>query len=227
MTILKLSKLCISNYSLHWYNTWTAHWPGLSAFIYSISYVTSRCKQANPISSKQWHCLQDHNSSLVLLEVYDCQLHQKRFILALVPGVGEPVAAVEGEEEKGKGCETNAIYLCVKLPLCRLGPLGRHGSRHLERLRVGNFRLLQVGQLVAVDADCAPDESEQWHKWGATIAQWIRLCLPSCYPGFESQARDQRFYQFIFDFCHIEKTKINKKRLGLAHLKNNDISRKF
>ena len=54
---------------------------------------------------------------------------------------------------------------------------------------------------------------------GAAIAQWIRLCLPSCRPRFQPQAHHQHFYQFIFDLCHVEKTKINKKRPGLAFLK--------
>ena len=31
----------------------------------------------------------------------------------------------------------------------------------------------------------------------AVIAKWIRLHLPSCRPGFESQAYHLRFYQFI------------------------------
>ena len=35
-------------------------------------------------------------------------------------------------------------------------------------------------------------------KWGAAIAQWIRLCLPSCRPGLESQAHHLCFFQFIF-----------------------------
>ena len=45
---------------------------------------------------------------------------------------------------------------------------------------------------------------------GATIAQWIRLLLPSCRPGFESLVHHQSFYQFIFDLCYVEKTKIRK-----------------
>ena len=52
---------------------------------------------------------------------------------------------------------------------------------------------------------------------GAAIAQWIRLRLPSCRPGFESQAHHQCFYQYIFVLCHVEKTKVNKMRPGLAH----------
>ena len=52
---------------------------------------------------------------------------------------------------------------------------------------------------------------------GAAIAQWIRLRPPSCRPVFESHAHHQCFYQLIFDLCHVEKTKINKKSPGLAH----------
>ena len=33
--------------------------------------------------------------------------------------------------------------------------------------------------------------------WGAAIAQWIHLQLPSCHPGLESQAHHLRFHQFI------------------------------
>ena len=51
------------------------------------------------------------------------------------------------------------------------------------------------------------------------VAQWICLHLPSCRPGFESQAHHLHFYQFEFEWWRVEKTKINRKR-GLAHLKN-------
>ena len=51
---------------------------------------------------------------------------------------------------------------------------------------------------------------------GAAIAQWIRLRLPSCCNRFESQAHHLCFHQFI-ELCNVEKTKINKKGLGLAH----------
>ena len=52
---------------------------------------------------------------------------------------------------------------------------------------------------------------------GAAIAQWIGLRLPSCCPGFKYQAHNLRFFQFIFELGQMEKTKINKKRPGLAH----------
>ena len=55
---------------------------------------------------------------------------------------------------------------------------------------------------------------------GSAIAQWIRLCLPSCRPEFESQAHYLCFHRFI-ELCNVEKTKMKtKKRLGLAYLKN-------
>ena len=47
---------------------------------------------------------------------------------------------------------------------------------------------------------------------GVAIAKWISLCLPSCGLRFESQAHHLCFYQFIFELCRVEKTKINKKR---------------
>ena len=56
--------------------------------------------------------------------------------------------------------------------------------------------------------------------WGTAIAQWIRLRLPSCCPGLEFQAHYQCFKkQLIFESSHIEMTKMNKTRPGLAHLK--------
>ena len=54
----------------------------------------------------------------------------------------------------------------------------------------------------------------------AAIAQWIRLCLPSCHLGFESHAQYQHFYQFVFELCYVETTKIYEKRPGLAIFKN-------
>ena len=64
------------------------------------------------------------------------------------------------------------------------------------------------------------------YEWGPTIAQWIRLGLPSCHPGFESQAHHQGFHQFI-ELWNVEKTKINKKRLGLAHFFKKNCHRTF
>ena len=41
---------------------------------------------------------------------------------------------------------------------------------------------------------------EEEYEWGAAIAQWIRLCLPSCHPGFESQATPSTLLYFIVKF---------------------------
>ena len=66
-------------------------------------------------------------------------------------------------------------------------------------------------------------------KGGTSIAQWICLHLPSCRPGFESQKHHLRFYHLKSNLCYIchvkKERKINKKRIGLAHLKNNLINK--
>ena len=51
---------------------------------------------------------------------------------------------------------------------------------------------------------------------GAAIAPWVCLLLPSCRPGFESQAHQLCFHQFI-KLCNVGKSKINQKRPGFAH----------
>ena len=69
-------------------------------------------------------------------------------------------------------------------------------------------------------------ESEAWVTFtaivSAAVAQWIHLRLPSCRPGFESQAHHLCFYQFKFEFktvtCWNDENK-QKKRPGLAILK--------
>ena len=58
---------------------------------------------------------------------------------------------------------------------------------------------------------------------GAIIAQWIRLCLPSCHPGFEYKAHHPRFHQFI-ELCNVEKTKISKKEAGIGPIRIIDFS---
>ena len=49
----------------------------------------------------------------------------------------------------------------------------------------------------------------------ATTAQWIRLRLSSCDPGFESQAQQLRFFSLNWN-CDVKRTKMNQKRPGLA-----------
>ena len=56
---------------------------------------------------------------------------------------------------------------------------------------------------------------------GAAIAWWIRRHLQACCPRFESQAHHLRFFSIYIEYLSFEleceKTKINKKRPGLAH----------
>ena len=48
---------------------------------------------------------------------------------------------------------------------------------------------------------------------GAAIAQWNRLRLPSCRPGFESQARNLRFLFIVFVlYLSCEKNENKQKR---------------
>ena len=49
----------------------------------------------------------------------------------------------------------------------------------------------------------------------AALAQWIRLRIPSCRPGFESQAHHQHFYQFMLDIMKRE-----KENLKVYHKEN-------
>ena len=60
---------------------------------------------------------------------------------------------------------------------------------------------------------------------GAAVAQWIRLRLPSCRPGFESQAHHLSFYQFIFELYHVEKDENKQKEAGIGPFLNNIASR--
>ena len=51
--------------------------------------------------------------------------------------------------------------------------------------------------------------------WGAAIAQWIRLPLPSSRPGFESQAHHLCFFQIIYLSFELECEKNeNKQKRG-------------
>ena len=69
-------------------------------------------------------------------------------------------------------------------------------------------------------------DQKNFQRWDAAIAQWIRLSLPFCRPGFECQAHHVCFFQFISYKLYIfhlnwnvKRTKINKKSPRLVHLK--------
>ena len=59
--------------------------------------------------------------------------------------------------------------------------------------------------------------------WGAAIAQWIRLRLPSCRPGFESQAHHLCFFSiYIVQIVYLsfelecEKNENKRKEAGIG-----------
>ena len=55
----------------------------------------------------------------------------------------------------------------------------------------------------------------------AVIAKWIRLHLPSCRPGFESQAYHLRFYQFIIVSFGKDENKQKGAGIGSIFFKKN------
>ena len=63
-----------------------------------------------------------------------------------------------------------------------------------------------------------------WASKCATIAQWIRLRIQSCHPGFESQAHHLSFYQFVFELCLVEKTKTKQKEAVIGTFLKNSLS---
>ena len=71
-------------------------------------------------------------------------------------------------------------------------------------LRAGAVAITPIGTAVTSKARDPPFTSKKLPKssptWGAAIAQWIRLRLPSCHPGFGSQAHHLCFHQFKFEF---------------------------
>ena len=50
----------------------------------------------------------------------------------------------------------------------------------------------------------------------AAIAPWFRLRLPSCGPGFESQALHLWFYQFVLLKLYRENNEIKQKEAGIG-----------
>ena len=58
----------------------------------------------------------------------------------------------------------------------------------------------------------------------SSVDSSVPSILPPLPPGFKSQANHLRFYQFIFELCNVEKTKINKDRPGSAHFKKNSFN---
>ena len=55
-----------------------------------------------------------------------------------------------------------------------------------------------------------------WWEWGAAIAPWFRLGLPSCGPGFESQAHHLCFFQFVLLKLYPENNENKQKEAGIG-----------
>ena len=53
----------------------------------------------------------------------------------------------------------------------------------------------------------------------AAIALWFRLRLPSCGPGFESQALHLRFFQFVLLKLYRENNENKQKEAGIGPFK--------
>ena len=68
------------------------------------------------------------------------------------------------------------------------------GIGHLMYLKENNT-LWQINLRIDVHS------AKKLLSFGAFIAQWIRLRLPSCHPRFESQAYSVHFYHFLIVAC--------------------------
>ena len=68
------------------------------------------------------------------------------------------------------------------------------------RLFGENFDFPKIKKLKTVRSDVLTSTTmcKQCYFGGAAVAQWIRSRLPSCRPGFESQAHHLHFFQFEF-----------------------------
>ena len=80
----------------------------------------------------------------------------------------------------------------------------------MSRVAISYCRAFWFTQLNQFSATPKPTEVLQF--WGAAIAQWIHLQLPSCRPRFESQAHHLHFYILqsnLCYICHVERMKIN------------------
>ena len=63
--------------------------------------------------------------------------------------------------------------------------------------------------------------------WVAAIAPWFHLRLPSCGPGFDSQAHHLRFFQFVLLKLYRGNGKNKQKEAGIGPFfeEKNDFTR--
>ena len=88
--------------------------------------------------------------------------------------------------------------------------------RHNSNKKTGGQDAFKFGPNKSMSFHWEFDTKNRCFSWGAAITQWIRLRLPSCHPGFDSQADHLNFYHLLPNLCTIcpcsvKRTKINKK----------------
>ena len=89
----------------------------------------------------------------------------------------------------------------------------RHSLSIIHHRKLGNVKMLQL--LLSLSSYHSVFNKNAF-SWGAAIAQWICLRLPSCRHGFESQSHYQCFYQFIFWIVSFGKDEnISTKEIGI------------
>ena len=79
------------------------------------------------------------------------------------------------------------------------------------------FKTLQEFKLSKYD----PNSALKYSLWVAAIAPWFRLRLPSCVPGFDSQALHLRFFQFVLLKLYRENNENKQKEAGIGPFKKN------
>ena len=88
-------------------------------------------------------------------------------------------------------CDHKSGFMAIKREIARIG---------LDQI---DYRVSKKGKI---------QKTKRYQSWGAAIAQWIRLLLPSCHPGFESQAHHLSFYKFIIVLCGKDENKRKRVR---------------
>ena len=98
--------------------------------------------------------------------------------------------------------------------LVQMKPLS-YGGRPIDLLLriVLNFDPKNI-VLILQCAMCTNNKS----NGGAAMAPWFHLCLPSCGPGFESQAQHLCFFQFVLLklLLELEKNENKQKEVGIG-----------
>ena len=114
----------------------------------------------------------------------------------------------------------------LNMPLCRTLLSSPHmcaSQNHVKWLKpkwgFGNLAVNGIMTMLTFQ-NISPKKSQHFAIFmGCRHSSGDKSVPPILPPGFESQTHHLHFYQFIFEYCHVEKTKINKKRPGFGHFK--------